>query len=298
MRILVSGSSGLVGSELVKSLETQGHEVHRLIRNGKEQNKRVVWNPMTGDVDLNRISGFDAVVHLAGESIAQGRWNQQKKSRILDSRAAPTHRLARVLSQVNNPPKVFISASAIGYYGNRGDEILTEKSSPGRDFLALVCQKWEEATLPLKEKGVRVVSLRFGIVLSPSGGALGSLLPPFKMGVGGTIGNGNQFMSWVALEDAVGIIQHVLKDDKLEGAVNAVAPTPVTNYEFTKTLGKVLSRRTIFPMPAFAARLIFGEMADALLLSSIRVAPKRLLESGYKFRFTNLESALKTLLAR
>jgi len=243
------------------------------------------------------LDGFDAVIHLAGESIAEGRWNEEKKKRIRESRVKGTKLLGDALANVSRPPKSLIGASAIGYYGNRGDEILTETSAPGDGFLADVCVEWEKATQLATEKGIRVVNTRFGIILSPEGGALAKMLTPFRMGVGGKIGTGKQWMSWIALDDVVEGVMYALTNESLRGPVNFVAPNPVTNAEFTKTLGRVLSRPTFFPVPAFAARVAFGEMADALLLSSQRVAPTRLKAGGYQFSYSELRSALSHLLA-
>lgn len=297
MKILVSGSHGLVGRSLTASLLIDGHEVVRLIRRGRNYGEpQIEWHPDQGLVDSSHLEGFDAVVHLAGESIASGRWTEEKKRRIRNSRVQGTQLLAEALAKLNHPPAAFLSASAIGYYGNRGDEILTEESEPGDDFLASVCIQWEQATGAAAEKGIRVVKMRFGIVLSKDGGALAQLLPPFRMGVGGRVGGGKQWMSWIALDDVIAAIKFLLERESLHGPVNFVAPNPVTNKEFTKTLGEVLSRPTLFPVPAFGARLAFGEMADALLLSSQRVRPVVLESSGYVFQYLDLESALRHLL--
>jgi uncharacterized protein (TIGR01777 family) len=243
-------------------------------------------------VDTAKLEGLDAVIHLAGESI-QGRWTPNKKARIRESRFKGTRLLADALAQLAKPPKVFISASAIGYYGDRGDEVLREDSSPGNGFLAEVVREWEAATEPASKKGIRVVNVRTGIVLGSEGGALGQMLTPFKMGVGGRIGSGQQYMSWIALDDEVGAIEHALKTESLRGPVNFVGPSPVRNTEFTKVLGKVLSRPTVFPLPAFAVKTVFGQMGEELLLFSQRVEPSRLTASGYKFRYPELEGALR-----
>lgn len=301
MKILVSGSTGFVGSALVPFLSSGGHEVVRLMRpqSGKGPAGAVVeWDPAAERLEPAALEGMDAVVHLAGENIAAARWTADRKAQIRQSRVRGTRLLASALAQLRRPPRTLVCASAVGYYGNRGDERLTEDSPPGKDFLAEVCQEWEVAAKPAQDKGIRVVYLRIGMVLSPAGGALAKMLTPFRMGVGGIIGSGRQFMSWVALDDLLGIVQHVLRQETLSGPVNAVAPNPVTNREFTKTLGKVLGRPTLFPMPAAAARLAFGEMADALLLSSSRVEPQRLLTSGYRFRYPTLEEALRHLLGK
>ncbi len=297
MRILVTGSSGLIGSSLVPFLTTGGHGVTRLVRSQKSGDEPVLWDPEAGTLDVARLEGLDAVVHLAGENIAE-RWTAEKKSKIRDSRVNGTRLLAESLARLGEPPKVFVCASAIGYYGDRGDEILREESPSGSGFLAEVCRQWEAAAQPAAEKGIRVANLRIGVVLSLAGGALAKMLPPFRMGAGGTIGSGRQYMSWIALDDVIGAIYHALTHETLRGSVNAVAPNPVTNREFTQTLGRVLSRPTLLPMPAFAARLAFGEMADELLLASTRVEPARLLATGFVFGYPELEGALRHVLGR
>lgn len=298
MKILISGSHGLVGSALITSLERKEHEFYRLVRRPpRAESAEIEWSPDRYSIAMARLEGFDAVVHLAGESIAGGRWTEAKKSRIRESRVQGTRLLSESFIQLSRPPKTFVSASAIGYYGDRGDEILTESSAPGKDFLAGVGVEWEKATEAAAQKGIRVVILRFGIILDSEGGALAKMLPPFRMGVGGKIGSGKQWMSWIALDDVIGVINLVLANDSLAGPINVVAPNPVRNAEFTKTLGKVLSRPTLFPVPAFGARLAFGEMADALLLSSQRVEPARLKEAGFKFQFPDLQDALRHVLA-
>jgi hypothetical protein len=297
VKILVSGSHGLVGSALVQSLKSDGHEVFSLVRRPPRSDAEVEWYPDRGSLALSRLEGTDAVVHLAGESIASGRWTANKKQRIRDSRVQATTVLSEALANLKEPPGILISASAIGYYGDRGNLILTEATAPGNDFLAGVCVAWERATEAAAEKGIRVVNARFGIILSAEGGALAKMLPPFRMGVGGRVGSGAQWMSWIALADAIGGIRFALINESLTGPVNLVAPHPVSNAEFTKTLGKVLSRPTLFPVPEFAARLAFGEMAGALLLAGQRVAPARLQEAGYEFEYAELEPALRHLLA-
>lgn len=294
MKIAISGASGLVGSSLTALLTTGGHTVLPLVR--KKEAEGIYWNPETGEIDSEKLEGLDAVVHLAGDNIAEGRWTAEKKARIRDSRVKGTRLLCQTLAKLENPPKVLVSASAIGYYGDRGSDIMREDSEPSKDFLGEVCQAWEAATISAKERGIRVVNLRVGVVLSPNGGALSKMLIPFQLGMGGNIGNGHQYMSWVALDDLVGMIYHAIATDSLSGPVNAVAPNPVENREFTKVLGKVLGRPTIAPVPAFGARMLFGEMADALLLSSTRVEPVKLKESGYKFLYPNLEEGLRHVL--
>lgn len=297
MKVLISGATGLVGFALYESLRRQGHEIVRLVRSvGDASGSDIVWDPLTGQAEISRFEGFDGVVHLAGDNIASGRWNEKKKIRIRESRVRGTINLTKILSKLERPPKVFVTASAIGYYGNRGEEILDEQSSVGKGFLSEVCQEWEAASAPAAQKGIRTVNLRIGVILSPLGGALKTMLLPFKLGMGGILGSGEQYMSWVALDDVIGIIEKVMAEPTISGPLNAVAPGAVTNKDFTAVLGDVLVRPTLFPMPAFAARLAFGEMADALLLSSTRVTPKKLLASGYKFRFSELKGYLEKVL--
>jgi uncharacterized protein (TIGR01777 family) len=296
MRILVTGGSGLIGSAAVALFRSRGHDVIRLVRSGSPGQGEAAWDPAKGTIDKTALEGLDAVVHLAGENIAAARWTEEQKARIRDSRVNGTRLLSEALAGLANPPKVFVAASATGFYGNRGDESLDETSSPGSNFLAQVCIPWEKATEPAAHAGLRVVNLRIGVVLAADGGALAKMITPFKFGLGGRIGSGRQYMSWIEISDVVGAINHALTTENLRGPVNSVAPTPVTNAEFTATLGKVLSRPTLFTMPAFAARMAFGEMGDELLLGSTRAYPKKLLESGYKFLFGELEPALIHLL--
>ncbi len=299
MKILISGSSGLVGSSLLPFLNDNNHEVLRLVRFQPTAENEIQWLPDQNQIDLNSAGQIDAVVHLAGESIAN-RWNEEKKNKIRESRIKGTKLISDTISQLEQKPKVFISASAIGYYGNRGNEILTEDSVPGDDFLARVCRDWETACLPVSDNGIRSVQLRFGVILSPSGGALAKMLPVFRLGQGGKLGHGRQYMSWVSLEDVTNIIDHVLRTDTLHGPVNVVAPNPVTNSEFTNTLGRVLRRPTIVPgfLGQLATSVLFGQMSEALLLASQRVEPTRLNDSGYNFQYQTLESALRQILSR
>jgi uncharacterized protein (TIGR01777 family) len=258
----------------------------------------IAWDPASKRLPAPALEGLDAVVHLAGENIAKGRWSAAKKAAIRDSRVQGTRVLCEALSQLVDPPNVLVSASAIGYYGSRGDRVMREDSHPGTDFLAEVCQDWEAATEPAAAGGIRVVHLRTGVVLAREGGALHKMLTPFKLGGGGVLGPGTQYVSWVALDDVIGIVTHALTNEALKGPVNAVAPNPVTNYEFTKTLGRVLKRPTKAWMPTPVVKVLFGEMGDALLLSSTRVEPARLQASGYPFRQPELEGALRHILGR
>lgn len=299
MNILITGASGLVGAALISFLTSGGDRVVRLVRSQpRPGTAEVRWDPAKGDVDIAALEGLDAVVHLAGENIASGRWTPEKKAKIHDSRVEGTRTLCEALARLTRPPRVLVSASAIGYYGDRGAEVLQEQSAPGTGFLAEVCRDWEAATEPVSRTSMRVVHARIGIVLSTVGGALAKMLPPFKLGVGGVIGSGEQFMSWIALDDVVGAIYYAIVTEPLHGPVNLVAPQAVTNREFTKTLGQVLSRPTVFPLPAFAARFAFGEMADALLLASTRVEPACLTATRYPFRYPALEGALRHLCRR
>ena len=297
MNILVSGSHGFIGSALIPSLTTGGHRVIRLVRSPSPTREgEVSWDPARETLATARLGPIDALVHLAGENLAAGRWTAARKASIRESRIRGTRFLCETLAQLPHPPKVVICASAIGYYGDRGEELLTEESSAGSGFLAQLCQDWEAATEPAVKRGIRVVNLRTGIVLSPAGGALAKMLLPFKLGVGGRLGSGVQYMSWVSIDDVVGAIDYALANESLSGPVNVVAPTPVTNREFTKTLGRVLSRPTVLPAPAFVLRLVLGQLADEALLSSARVSPTKLLVKGYHFRYPNLEAALRHVL--
>lgn len=297
MRIAITGSSGLVGEALVASLGEHGHDVVRLVRRETSAAGEARWDPDSGDVDLAALGAVDGVVHLAGENIAGGRWTAARKRRIHESRGPATERLCRTLAESPSPPKVFVSASATGIYGDRGDEELDEQSAAGPegDFLADVARAWEAATAPLEDRGARVVHARLGIVLSRDGGALARMLTPFRLGVGGRLGDGQQWMSWIALDDLVRVLLRALDDDALRGPVLAVAPGPVRNREFTRALGKVLRRPTIFPVPRFALRLLFGELADALLASQ-RAHPQALLQAGFTFEHPDVESALRSTL--
>ena len=295
MRVAVSGASGFIGEAVVRRLQAAGHQVSRMVR-GTAKAGEIHWIP-AGALETEPLEGFDAVIHLAAENIS-GRWTHSKKARILNSRVQGTLTIAAMLARLQRKPKVLVSASAIGFYGSRGDETLDESSASGPDFLAEVARQWESATEAASRAGIRVALLRFGVVLGASGGAMKQMLRPFKMGVGGRIGSGRQWMSWVTLEDAAGAVEHAIANPSVRGPVNVVAPNPVTNAEFTKTLGEVLKRPTVFPMPEFAVKLAFGEMGEALLLGSQRVVPKRLQETGYRFQFPELKSALEHSIER
>lgn len=282
MNIYLSGSNGLVGTAVKSTLEAEGHSVTGL---GRDFSKPLDF------------SGVDAVIHLAGENIAEGRWNAAKKARIKDSRLIGTRKLAEQLAASENKPAVFISASATGFYGDTGSETITEASAAGTGFLPEVCVQWETSTKPAEDAGIRTVHLRTGIVLSKKGGALKKMLPPFLLGGGGILGSGKQFMSWITLADMVGAIKFAIENDSLHGPVNLTAPNPVDNTEFTKVLGRVIKRPTIAPLPGFAAKLIFGEMADAILLSGTKVLPTKLTEAGYTFTHATLEPALRDVMS-
>jgi uncharacterized protein len=295
----VSGVSGPIGAALLPSLRADGWSVVRLVRGaagGPSSEGQVAWDP-AAPIASEAVSGFDAVIHLAGESIF-GRWTAAKKKKIRDSRVAGTLNLASALARAERKPGVFVCGSAIGYYGDRGEEVLREESSPGAGFLAEVCREWEEAAAPAVQAGIRTAHLRTGIVLSPKGGALGAMLLPFKLGLGGRTGDGRQWMSWIDVQDMVGGIRHILKNDGIRGPVNMVAPAPVTNATFAKTLAGVLRRPAIFPMPAFAVKLAFGEMGEELLLGSQKVEPGKLMASGYSFRNRELRASLEGLVGR
>jgi uncharacterized protein len=299
MRILMTGSSGLIGSALIPFLAGQGFQVVRLVRQKTAPGENVaVWDPDEGKLQMSSMEQTDAVVHLAGENVAEGRWTERQKKRIRESRVQGTRLLSESLAQLEAAPRVLVSASAVGFYGSRGDEVLTEESSPGSDFLAEICKEWEAATEPARQKGIRVVNFRIGMVISGKGGALSAMLPAFKAGAGGKLGDGQQFVSWIALDDLTLAISHVIANESISGPVNAVSPNPVRNVEFTEILGKVLGRPTFVSMPAPVVRLIFGEMADALLLASQRAEPRRLLDTGFTFQFPDLETTLRHLLSR
>jgi uncharacterized protein len=292
MKILIAGASGLVGSALIPKLEAEGDAVTRLVRTSPKPGE-IEWHPNHDEMNTSSLEGFDAVINLAGENVAGSRWTEDQKRKIHDSRVNGTHLLSETIAKLTQRPRAFLCASATGFYGDRDDEVLDEQSDSGGGFLAGVCREWEQATEPAAGAGVRVVNLRFGVILAREGGMLAKLLTPFKMGMGGKVGSGKQFISWVAIDDVLGAIKLALTDDTIRGPLNVVAPNPATNEVLTKTLGHVLSRPTALAMPAFAARLAFGEMADEMLLSSQYVVPKRLTDAGYEFKYPELEPALR-----
>ena len=297
MRILISGSSGLIGRSLTERLRSAGDTLCTLVRRKAEKSQdEIGWDPEAGVLDSSRLDGVDAVVHLAGKPIAS-RWTEETKRAIRDSRVRGTKRLAEAVAQLPRRPKVFIAASAVGFYGSRGDEPLDETSAPGTGFLADVCQEWEEAAAPARDAGIRTVHLRTGLVLSRKGGLLARVLLAFKMGAGGIVGTGRQWLSWISLGDATAAIQYAIGAAELSGPVNLTAPQPVPNAEFARTLGKILGRPTLVPVPAFAVSLLLGEMGDELLLSGQKVLPKKLLAAGFSFAHPDLESAIRWALA-
>jgi uncharacterized protein len=293
-RVLLTGSSGLLGTALLACLKSRGFDVTRLVRGRVSGEDQIHWDPMRPP-SPESLAGVDAVIHLAGETVV-GRWTAAKKTKIRDSRVTSTRNLVHAMTSTQDRPRVFICASAIGYYGDRHDEPVNEMSSAGGGFLADVCREWEAATKPAADAGIRTVQLRTGVVLSREGGALCKMLLPFRLGVGGRVGSGRQWMSWIHIHDWVGAVQHILRNDLLQGPVNMVAPKPVTNTEFTTTLALVLSRPAIFPVPSIAVKLAFGEMAQDVLLASQRVEPARLVHSGYPFQYSDLSKALQAIL--
>ena len=296
LNILASGTSGPIGGALVPALTAAGHRVTRLVRRPPAASGEIEWDPAQ-PIAPDIVSGYDAVIHLAGETII-GRWDEKKKQKIRDSRVTSTRHLVQALVQSAQKPRVLITASAIGYYGNRGGEMLTENSEPGYSFLGMVCREWEGATQAAADAGIRTVQLRIGVMLSMTGGALKQMARPFRFGLGGIIGNGKQYWSWVAIEDVVGAVQHALTHEGLSGPVNVVSPNPGTNIDFTRAIAQVVRRPALFPLPPFAVRLFFGQMGEELLLASARVLPTKLEASGYKFRYPELKPALTDILRK
>jgi len=297
MKILITGSTGLLGSNLIPFLTAKGHEITRLTRSRSGKSPReIYWNPDKWEIEAEKLEGHSAVVHLAGENIA-GRWTHGKKKRISESRIRGTRLLSETLAGLCSKPEVIVSASGVGFYGDRGSEVLTEQSAHGEGFLARLSMDWEAALGPALEAGIRVVNMRLGVVLSTEGGALSKMLTPFRLGLGGRLGSGRQYWSWIAIDDVLSAIYHSLVSDALMGPLNFTAPNPVTNAEFTETLGRALGRPAFFQVPAFALRALLGDMADEVMLSSARALPSRLLGSGYAFRYPDLKGALNHLLS-
>ena len=299
MKIIIAGSSGAVGSALVPALRAAGHEVRRLVRHPPQSIEEIAWHPAAGEIDAAAVERFavDAVINLAGENVGAGRWTAARRERILRSRVDTTRTLVAVVGQLTRRPAVFLNASAVGIYGDRGDELLSESSGIGSGFLPGVCLAWETHAEGVARLGVRTVLLRFGVVLTREGGALAKMLPLFRRGFGGCLGSGHQWMSWVGIEDVVGVMGRALEDPRLSGPVNVVAPAAVTNAEFTATLARVLQRPALLPAPAWALRLVFGRMADEALLASTRAVPKTLNATGYVFRHASLERALRAVIS-
>lgn len=296
MLVLVSGSRGLIGSALVAALEADGHTVRRLVR-GRAVGDEVAWDPTAGSIDRTRLEGVEAVVHLAGEPIGGRRWSPAQKERVRSSRVEGTRLLSTALAELDRPPAVMVSGSAVGIYGDRGDETLTEDSTLGSGFLAEVCRQWEGATAPAEKAGIRVVNIRTGVVLSPTGGALGRQLPFFKLGIGGRLSSGRQYTSWISIDDHVMAVRHVLGTESLKGAVNLTAPEPVRNADFTRALAKVLHRPAVLPVPRLALAVVLGRELAAEMLGSQRVLPQRLEASGYRFLHGQVEAALRHVLS-
>lgn len=293
MKVLITGASGLVGTELQKSFAEKDYEMLLASRKEPTDENNIQWSIEEGFAEPEKLEGIDAVVHLAGENVSGLRWTEDKKKAIRDSRVLGTRNVVDAISKLKNKPKVFVASSAIGFYGTRGDEEVTESSAAGNNFLAEVSKAWEAESRRAEDAGIRTVLLRTGIVLSKDGGALSTMLLPFKLGVGGVVGSGKQWMSWISMDDEIAVINYVIENENIRGAVNAVSPNPVTNHDFTKTLGEVLYRPTFLPLPEFAVSMVFGEMGDALLLASTKVMPKRLQDAGFEFKFPDLKAAIE-----
>jgi len=293
MKVLITGASGLIGTALQKSLKDKGYEMLLASRKEAKDSRHIQWDAEKGFSEPEKLEGIDAVVHLAGESVFGLSWSDAKKKAIRDSRVHGTRSVVAAISKLKDRPKVLVAASAIGFYGDRGDEEMTESSAAGDTFLAEVSKEWESEARRAEDAGIRTVLLRTGIILSKDGGALGTMLLPFKLGVGGVVGSGKQWMSWISIDDHIRVINYAIENENVRGAVNSVSPHPVTNQEFTKTLGEVLYRPTILPLPAFAVSIVFGEMGDELLLSSMRVLPKRLEDASFEFEYPDLKAAIE-----
>ena len=295
-KVVISGSSGLLGTALSSYLIKKGFTLLRLVRRPEAAENEIFWNPLTGEIDSQKLEGTDAAINFSGRNIGLGRWTKKRKKEIFESRVNSTRLLAETLSKLKDPPHSFISASAIGYYGDSGAEFMNEGAEPGTGFLPDLCVHWEEATKPAMKAGLRVVQMRSGVVLTADGGALAQMLPPFKMGVGGKLGNGKQYFSWIDIDDYVRAVYHLMTSDSIQSPVNVASPEPVTNSEFTAVLARVLRRPAFIPIPGFVLKLLFGQVAEEILLSSSRVIPQILLGSGFEFKYPDLENALRKCL--
>ncbi|MHC4943809.1 MAG: TIGR01777 family oxidoreductase [Planctomycetota bacterium] len=299
LRVAVTGATGLVGSAIASFLASGGHHVHPMVRRSPEPGREEIeWNPQAGRIDSAALEGLDGIIHLAGENIAAGRWNPVRKEAIFKSRVEGTRLLSKTLAKLEKRPRFLICASAIGYYGPQQDEMITEEHDPGEGFLAEVSRAWEEAAAPARDAGIRVVNLRIGVVLSPQGGALAKMLTPFRFGLGGRMGTGRQYVSWIALDDLTGAIHHLMFQEDMEGPVNATAPEPLRQADMARTLGKILGRPTLSPLPEGVVRMALGEMGQALLLEGARVMPSRLIENGFEFLYPTMEEALRAMLGK
>lgn len=298
LKILISGASGLIGSSLIPFLTTGGHEVYRLVRKKPASDKEIFWDPAKGIINPDDLEGFDAIIHLAGENIGESRWTSEKKRIFVESRTKGTSLLADTVVSLKNPPEVFVSASATGFYGDRGNEVLNERSSKGSLFISDLCDAWERASKGIRKRGIRLVNARIGVVMTPSGGALSKMLPIFKLGLGGRTGQGNQFTSWISMDDVLSGIYHIIKNESVSGPVNLVSPFPVTNGQLSSILGKILERPVFFDIPERLLKMVFGQMADEILLASTRVHPEKLLNSGFTFLEPDIEQALRNCLGR
>lgn len=295
-KVLISGASGLLGSAYSDYLSKKGHDVFKLVRREPASDKELFWNPMKSELDLKNIEGFDSIINFSGKNIGLGRWTIKNKKVIYESRILSTTLLSESIAKLDNPPESFLSSSAVGYYGDTGSEFINEGAEPGEGFLSDLCVNWEKATMPAVRAGVKVIQLRSGVVLSAEGGALAKMLTPFRLGLGGRLGSGRQYFSWIMIDDHLRALYHLMTSDNIQSPVNVVSPEPVKNSEFTKILAKVLKRPAIFPVPAFVLKTLLGQVADEILLSSSRAIPQLLMGSGFEFKYPALEDALKKCL--